>query len=139
MINFFFRTCILTAKNQKGWAKMMSPTMEVLSLPWMISMVNNIVPLSKNYSQFCLEGKTHLLELSKLAEKDPEFYKYLQENDRELLDFDPNSMEGELDDDSGDEKIQETAAPVLTIATIRKWQKALLEVRHHNCVLLILR
>ena len=46
------------------------------------------------------EGTAHMDELSKLAEKDPEFYKYLQENDRELLDFDPGALQEEdVDED----------------------------------------
>ena len=50
------------------------------------------------------EGENHLAELSKLAEKDPEFFKYLQENDRELLEFDPDAeaIDGSDGDDDGD-------------------------------------
>jgi nucleolar complex protein 2 len=68
-------------------------------------------------------------ELSKLAEKDPEFYKYLQENDRELLEFDPTSadvddaMEGEY----GGEEME--TVPILTRDILKSWQKALLEVQ----------
>ena len=73
-----------------------------------------------------------MLELSNLAAKDPEFYKYLQENDRELLEFNPEATgEGEKipdgDIDSTEEKI-----PTLTKEHLRQWQKALLGV----CVLL---
>ncbi|KAJ3825559.1 Noc2-domain-containing protein [Lentinula raphanica] len=78
------------------------------------------------------EGQNHLLELSKLAEKDPEFYKYLQENDKELLEFDPDNDQP-MDDDmaSEDEDIEMTKEqlPVLTVGTLRKWQKAILEQR----------
>ena len=82
-------------------------------------------PLLKHVAD---EGEAHLIELSKLAEKDPEFYKYLQENDKELLDFDPDAIEvDEAQDLSEDEQAPEIA-PVLTKETLRKWQKVLLEV-----------
>lgn len=87
------------------------------------------------------EGEVHLHELSKLAEKDPEFYKYLQENDKELLDFDPSAhpdvdMDGD-DEDEGDEDMdgQETEErlPILTMKTLTQWQKVLLQV-HSPCI-----
>lgn len=78
------------------------------------------------------DGATHLEELSKLAEKDPEFYKYLQENDQELLDFDPNLADQDSDEDAEVEEdgmdAEEDKAPALTSQILKKWQKALLEV-----------
>lgn len=73
-----------------------------------------------------------MLELSKLAEKDPEFYKYLQENDKELLSFDPDIAELQSDEDgSGSDHDVEMSdkIPVLTQQLLRTWQKNLLEVR----------
>ncbi|TFY76896.1 hypothetical protein EWM64_g7117 [Hericium alpestre] len=76
------------------------------------------------------EGVNHLEELSKLAEKDPEFYKYLQENDRELLDFDPNAIEEDSEEEAEEDDAMETdKIPVLTKQVLQKWQKALLEQR----------
>jgi nucleolar complex protein 2 len=75
------------------------------------------------------EGREHLLELSQLAEKDPEFYKYLQENDKELLEFNPNIVDEEDQDTSELEDDSIESVPVLTKDILLKWQKALLEVR----------
>ncbi|KAI0830150.1 Noc2-domain-containing protein [Trametes gibbosa] len=80
------------------------------------------------------EGEAHLVELAKLAEKDPEFYKYLQENDRELLDFNLADAQAAVDDEDEDDEddedpMEEDITPVLTKEILRKWQKALLEHR----------
>ncbi|KAF7320891.1 Noc2-domain-containing protein [Mycena chlorophos] len=70
------------------------------------------------------EGAEHMIELSKLAEKDPEFYQYLKENDQELLNFNADD-EDEMEDE--DDSMGQT--PVLTKAILQNWQKALLEAR----------
>lgn len=88
-----------------------------------------------------------MVELSKLAEKDPEFYKYLQENDKELLDFDPTAVEHGRDEDDGDSlgmdtgeeddgarEEEEEPVPVLTVQELRKWQRSILEVRLHPSI-----
>ncbi|KXN92699.1 hypothetical protein AN958_06977 [Leucoagaricus sp. SymC.cos] len=75
------------------------------------------------------EGQAHLLELSKLAEKDPEFYKYLQENDRELLEFNPDATDEDEDMEDAYMEAEEEKTPTLTREHLRQWQKALLEQR----------
>ncbi|KAI5887664.1 Noc2-domain-containing protein [Schizophyllum commune H4-8] len=76
------------------------------------------------------EGKKHLIELSKLAEKDPEFFKYLQENDQELLDFNPDALENDDEDVMMEGEDEEAVkVPTLTKETLKGWQKAILQHR----------
>lgn len=75
------------------------------------------------------EGATHMHELSKLAEKDPEFYKYLQQNDRELLEFDPEGAVDDEEDEEEDVEMESETLPILTKDILRGWQRALLNVR----------
>ena len=80
----------------------------------------------------------HKGQLDALANKDPEFYKYLQENDAELLDFDEDGNLDVLDvSDSDDEdqlqgvKHKETKKPqgpvVITSTLITKWRTSLID------------
>ena len=87
--------------------------------------------LSSTFTQdldYVEEGAAHMLELSKLAEKDPEFYKYLQEHDHDLLEF---NMDDDADVEDADDDVEEpdaTQLPTLTENILRTWQKSLLEV-----------
>lgn len=70
------------------------------------------------------EATTHKMDLNLLKEKDPEFYKFLQDNDQELLDFDDNPMT--LDEDADEDEPQ--GPTILTQTQVNAWSKALLQV-----------
>ncbi|GAA6057963.1 hypothetical protein JCM3770_000653 [Rhodotorula araucariae] len=103
------------------------------------------------------EGQ-HMADIAALAQNDPEFYKYLQENDPELLGFAEQDGAGAPDDDDDDdeeeeeedmsdeesqeegkkakkgkgkekEKVRKVRDDILTKDMLRSWQKNILETR----------
>lgn len=70
------------------------------------------------------DAEAHAQDLAQLAEKDPEFYKYLQENDQELLHFGQGEEEEE-----DEEKEEEEDERLLTMDMLQQWQKSLLRHR----------
>ncbi|MCJ1462963.1 Nucleolar Complex 2 protein [Pseudocyphellaria aurata] len=96
-----------------------------------------------------MELDTHQGDLDALAEKDPDFYEYLKENDAELLDFEENLNQAGVDklsetektpkkkrkkDNKGqkdDEQVAEAGASEdgsdVTIALVEKWKTAMCE------------
>nr|CDI56451.1 related to excision repair protein RAD4 [Melanopsichium pennsylvanicum 4] len=85
----------------------------------------------------------HAEDLEKLKEKDPEFYAYLQENDKELLEFGQDSDDGEEDDEDREEAEKPSKAKAssskpakaesgpqrVTIKMLTGWQKSMLSHR----------
>ena len=108
-----------------------------------------------------LTHEQHMADLKALAERDPDFFKYLQENDAELLDFDPEAGAGGDESDEEDEEEEEDSegesegevkgkkgkgkekekervakpTPVLTNEILKKWQRSLLDVNHLDRIL----
>ncbi|KAF2668427.1 nucleolar complex protein [Microthyrium microscopicum] len=72
----------------------------------------------------------HKKQLESLAEKDPEFYKYLKENDAELLDFEDGDL-AEIDQLSDEEEAEEPKKEgkdkTLTLALVNKWEASMTE------------
>lgn len=83
------------------------------------------------------DPEAHKKQLEALAEKDPEFHKFLQENDAELLNFEDAGLdeidglsESEVEDDGPKKKKQKKDAHgtnEVTKATIKKWTVAMKE------------
>ena len=84
----------------------------------------------------------HKDDLDALAEKDPDFYKYLKENDAELLDFDEDGFEDDQFNEQNEPKSKrqkskelphdaamgtKDAGSEITMAMVEKWKTALSE------------
>jgi nucleolar complex protein 2 len=70
------------------------------------------------------DGAAHKDELKSLSKSDPAFYKFLQENDADLLNFD-NAEEANLE--FSDEEETASGAELVTIKTIAKWEQQMNE------------
>ncbi|ODQ80555.1 hypothetical protein BABINDRAFT_160820 [Babjeviella inositovora NRRL Y-12698] len=78
------------------------------------------------------DEEDHEEQLEKLAEKDPEFYKYLKNNDKELLDFKPvnpldamSDAESEEEEEAPKKKKEMADKTDVTIELVRTWAQDL--------------
>ncbi|PUZ38456.1 hypothetical protein GQ55_9G197900 [Panicum hallii var. hallii] len=73
------------------------------------------------------EDEQHVAELKRLSEKDPEFYKYLEENDKGLLEFDDNEIKDAQETGISDneepvpkEELKQSVKPI-TMEMVDSW------------------
>ncbi|KAJ6796772.1 nucleolar complex protein 2-like protein isoform X2 [Iris pallida] len=92
-------------------------------------------------------AKEHVEQLQRLQEKDPEFYQYLKDHDKELLEFDDEDIDEnagtDLEDDedshSAQEKLQKAPEKVITTAMVDSWCKDIKEYGKLGAVRSLLR
>jgi len=90
---------------------------------------NNQAVLKQNEKMKSV-AEEHKEQLENLKEMDPEFYEYLQQTDKELLDFDMS--EGEEDEEEEEEEEQLGDAPLKTVERtittemVESWTKAVI-------------
>lgn len=81
------------------------------------------------------EEEKHKLSLAALRERDPEFYKYLEENDKALLDFGEDGAahdsDAEADGKSATSSKKKKGKSVVRVdkELLKSWQKQMLQVR----------
>jgi nucleolar complex protein 2 len=70
--------------------------------------------------------QSHKTGLEGLKEKDPSFYEFLKQNDKTLLEFDPDELVEDEDDEDAEEQeyVQEGG---LTLEVLAQWEKLLKE------------
>jgi hypothetical protein len=71
--------------------------------------------------------RMHLEGLGGLKETDPSFYEFLKANDRQLLEFDPDTLEMEDENEEEDEDEREVVDGGLTAEVLDRWEKLLRE------------
>ncbi|KAG8997246.1 Nucleolar Complex 2 protein [Tulasnella sp. 427] len=75
------------------------------------------------------DEETHMQELSQLAQKDPEFYKYLQENEPALLGFSKTQDVPEEFDDAEMSDEEEDGRKILTKDMLDAWKADIVKYR----------
>jgi nucleolar complex protein 2 len=99
------------------------------------------LPQNEDESDSGDDEETHKEDLNQLAKKDPEFYKYLTENDAELLEFEDGDFEDidELSDEGNSTKKKksqkekslspEDARGSLNLALVARLERAMIELK----------
>ncbi|KAH8970165.1 hypothetical protein BDL97_02G073800 [Sphagnum fallax] len=94
------------------------------------------------------EVAKHKQELERLQQKDPEFYQFLKEHDKELLDFDDEDAEDHEEEDEENaadeagqrrEKQEDIASVSLSTVLVEAWCTALKEKQHIGALKNLLR
>ncbi|KAG6536195.1 hypothetical protein ZIOFF_001244 [Zingiber officinale] len=92
------------------------------------------------------KAKEHVKQLQRLQEKDPEFYQYLKEHDKELLEFDAEEIDDEADTDvevDADTHVavqeDKQTEKAITAAMVDYWCKAIKDYKSLHALKSLLR